>query len=129
MRETSRTPGASAPRQARNAPQTDAANAVIQFSPEVTQRFADLEAAVHHSDYFDGDVRKNLQEWASGKKASVGLALGDMALIVRETAKYVHETGDTKADAALVNLIDDLIGRNPDSPPVAMLSTNRVPGR
>jgi hypothetical protein len=102
-------------RSSRNA----ADKAEIKYSAEVAKRFANLEAAVQGKGDFDSDVLMNLHHWATGKSGTVSLALGDMLMITRETMIHTQRTGNTEAKQALGELFQDLIGRGPDSPPIA----------
>ena len=112
-----------AARHSQRSSRNPAEKAELKFSDEVAQRFADLEAAVQGKGHFDGDVLKNLHHWATGKSGTVSLALGDMLMITEETMKHVQRTGNKEAEHALSELFQDLIGRGPDSPPVATVKT------
>ncbi len=101
----------------------NAANkAEIKFSPEMVERFRDLEEAVRDKGHFDGDVLKNLHDWASGKTGTVSLALGDMVMITQETMNHVQATGNTNAKHALSMLFGAMIA-GPDSASIATVRT------
>ena len=76
----------------------------IKFSPDMVRCFARLEAAVHDSQHYDGDLLENLRDLTSGKPCSVQMALTEMSLITEETMKHVQATGDTRAKKALDDL-------------------------
>jgi hypothetical protein len=92
----------------------------VQFTPGVVRSFARLEALVHDSPHFDSDLLLNLQDLAAGKPFFIQTALSEMALITRETMNHVRETGDSRAEKALEELHESLMG-SPDPKTVTVL--------
>jgi hypothetical protein len=92
------------------APEVDIGSLRVQFSPEVVRGFARVEAAVHKSQHFSPEILENLQEYAQGQAVHMESALYGVALVVRETMKHIHETGNERAQEALDNLFAELIG-------------------
>ncbi|HTV53781.1 MAG TPA: hypothetical protein VMI06_02590, partial [Terriglobia bacterium] len=85
---------------ARNVNDLDPRRINVRFSENMQTAFADLEAAVHFSEQFDGDMRETLREWAVGKKPSIYEVLTAMPLIAEETFNHIRATGDAKAKEA-----------------------------
>jgi hypothetical protein len=83
----------------------------IQFSPEVRSAFADLAAAVHHSEHFDGEMLKTVQEWAAGASPSVHDVITSLPVIAKETFNHVQATGDKRAAEAWGNIGSELLER------------------
>ena len=82
---------------ARKTTELDPKGVEVHFSPEVRSAFADLAAAVHFSEHFDGDVYSILQDWAAGKPASVHEVFTALPLIAEETTSHIRKTGDERA--------------------------------
>jgi hypothetical protein len=82
------------------ASEIDPMNVVVKFSPQVTEAFGDLAAAVHFSEHFDGDMLRTVQDYAAGKPRSVHDILISLPVIASETFKHVHATGDQRASEA-----------------------------
>lgn len=72
----------------------------VSFSPAVRSAFADLAAAVHFSEHFDDGMRRELQEWASGKPQSVHSVILALPSIAGETFAHIQATGDARAQLA-----------------------------
>jgi len=98
----------------------DAEGVRVQFAPGVVRGFARLEALVHDSPHFDSDLLLNLQDLAAGKPFFIQTALSEMALLTRETMKHVQATGDKRAEEALEELHERLMG-DPDPKTVTVL--------
>jgi hypothetical protein len=98
----------------------DAEGVKVQFTPGVVRGFARLEALVHDSLHFDSDLLLNLQDLAAGKPFFIQTALSEMALLTRETMKHVQATGDKRAEEALEELHERLMG-DPDPKTVTLL--------
>ena len=80
----------------------------VRFSPRVKAALADLEAAVHFSKHFDGDVYAMVQGWARGKSPTVRDVIVEFPLIARETFRHIHATGDKRAEEAWDDLSSQL---------------------
>lgn len=98
----------------------DAETLRVQFSPEMTQQFARLEAMVHDSNHFESEILDELQDRAAGKPISVKNTILSVAAIVQETMRHVAATGDTRAEEQLGHLVSELVGGR-DSHPVAVI--------
>lgn len=69
----------------RRAEEVDSRSLKLQFSPAVKHALADLEAAVHFSDEFSGDIQAILHDWAVGKQPTLYSVLTALPLIAEET--------------------------------------------
>jgi hypothetical protein len=78
----------------------DGSEITVRFSPEVTQGFANLAAAAHFSEHFDGDILAIVQDWAAGKRISVRNFMVAFPAIADETFRHIRETGDERAREA-----------------------------
>jgi hypothetical protein len=85
---------------ARKASELDPRSVEVKFSPEVRGAFADLAAAVHFSEHFDGDMLGILERWATGTRQTVHDIFISFPLIAEETFKHIHATGDKRAAKA-----------------------------
>jgi hypothetical protein len=112
--------GAHSERHASGVQKIDADGVTVQFAPGVVASFARLEALVHDSSHYASDLRLNLQDLATGKPYPIQTALSEMALITLETMKHVRATGDTRAEKALEELHERLMG-DPDPKTVTVL--------
>ena len=93
---------------------------VIRFSPEARESLLALEETVHLSSHFDTDIRRTLQSLANGNPISLSSLVGALPLIIKETMRHIHETGDEKAQSALLELNVDLCGRSATSKPISL---------
>lgn len=84
----------------RKVAEIDARGIEVHFSERVRSAFADLAAAAHFSEHFDGDMLDSVREWGAGRPVSVHEALTSLPLIAEETAKHVRATGDKRAEDA-----------------------------
>ena len=84
----------------RKVAEIDARDIKVHFSPAVRSAFGDLEAAVHFSEHFDGDILRTVQDYAAGKPKSVHDVLIVLPTIAGETMKHVKATGDKRAEEA-----------------------------
>jgi ABC-type uncharacterized transport system ATPase subunit len=73
---------------------------LVSFSPQLTQAFADLAAAVHFSQDFDRDIFGIVKDWGQGKTKSLRNVLIALPSIADETVKHIHATGDERAKEA-----------------------------
>jgi hypothetical protein len=89
----------------------DPRNVEIHFSSEVRSAFADLAAAMHFSEHFDGDMLSIVQEWAADKTPSVLDVLTAFPLIAEQTFKHIHATGDQRAEKAWREIGSELLER------------------
>lgn len=96
-------------RQKPKSKEMDAMNVSVRFSPEVTRKFARLEAFVHGSPHFDSGLLTNLQSLASGKAPCLDEIIPEMAQLASETMRHVEATGDTRAADALSDLTSSLL--------------------
>ena len=80
--------------------QLDPGSIEIRFSAEVVRAFRDLEAAVHFSEHFDGDVQAILHSWATGKPQTLHDVLVALPLIAEETFRHIRATDDQHAELA-----------------------------
>jgi hypothetical protein len=108
-----------AAKQARRRSTIDATSVTIRFSPEVAERFRQLEVAMpeipsphhHPTIWFDPDLREQLRELAAGGPVSVGKALSDFSRITEEAMLYIRRVnkhvhlGETKQ---VYDALDDL---------------------
>jgi hypothetical protein len=78
----------------------DAAQIEVHLSRDVQQALSDLEAAVHFSEHFDGDIRDILGDWAKGKHPTIHEVLTAFPLIAEETSEHVRMTNDIRAQEA-----------------------------
>lgn len=82
-------------------------NVSVQLSPQMLRCLSRIEAAVHDSDHFDPDIKKNLQDYASGRPfSSIRMAFSGIAIITQETMEHVYATGDRHAKDALEDFIN-----------------------
>lgn len=86
----------------------DADSIRVHFSPRVKSALADLDAAVHFSEHFDGDAYAILHDWAKGKAPTVGGFMKALPLIARETFRHIRATSDMRADGAWHELCGQL---------------------
>ena len=112
--------GAHSERHGARTQKLDADTVKIQCAPELVRSFARLEALVHDSPHYPRELLANLQDLASGKPLHVQTALTEMALITRETMKHMQATGDKRAEKALEELHESLMG-DPNPKPVTVL--------
>lgn len=92
----------------RRVDEIDARSLKLQFSPAVKQAFSDLEAAVHFSEEFSGDVHAILHDWATGKPPTLHGVLIALPLIAEETFGHIRATGDERAAAAWRELCNQM---------------------
>jgi hypothetical protein len=78
----------------------DAGGIEVHFSEGVKSAFADLAAAVHFSEHFDGDMRDTLEDWVGGKTNSLHAVLISLPSIAEETFRHIRATGDKRAEEA-----------------------------
>ena len=97
------------PSHSRKASEIDPRSVKVHFSPEVTQAFGDLSAAVHFSEHFDGDMQRVVQDWAAGKPDSIYAVLIALPVIAQETFKHVRATGDERASEAWRKISGELL--------------------
>ena len=82
-------------------PQTLSPKSVkLHPSAEAQHAFGDLAAAVHFSDHFDGLILSVVDDLAGGKALSVEDFVTALPVIVEETFRHIHATGDDKAAKA-----------------------------
>lgn len=81
----------------------------VRFSPRVKKALADLEAAVHFSEHFDGDAYAMLHGWAHGKAPTVREVLVEFPLIASETFQHIRATNDKRAEEAWDQLSSELL--------------------
>jgi hypothetical protein len=84
----------------RRTAELDATSILVSFSPQLTQAFADLAAAVHFSRDFDPAIFETVKEWGEGKKKTLHGVLISLPSIADETMKHIHATGDERAREA-----------------------------
>ncbi len=84
----------------RRSSELDPASILVSFSPQLTQAFADLAAAVHFSQHFDRDIFGIVNDWGQGKTKSLRNVLIALPSIADETLKHIHATGDERAKEA-----------------------------
>ena len=72
----------------------------VHFSPRVKSALADLDAAVHFSEHFDGDTYAILHGWATGKNPTAREVMVSVPLIAQETFEHIRKTDDKRADLA-----------------------------
>jgi hypothetical protein len=72
----------------------------VRFSAPVISALADLAAAVHFSDHFDGGIYSIVQDWAAGKPTSVHDVFISIPAIASETMAHLNKTGDKRAEKA-----------------------------
>jgi hypothetical protein len=90
---------------------------MVEFSSELRQEFARLEAAVHDSKHFSPEILLNLQEYAQGVyPLLVADTITGIANITREAMKRVNATSDKTARKALDSVIEDFMGLTSTSP-------------
>lgn len=87
----------------------DARNINVRFSQRVKSALADLDAAVHFSEHFDGDAYAILRDWAKGKAPSVHDVMVALPLIASETFRHIQATGDRRAEEAWDQLCSDML--------------------
>jgi hypothetical protein len=80
----------------------------VHFSAKVKGALADLDAAVHFSEHFDGDAYAILHSWATGKNPSVREVMVALPLIAEETSRHVRESGDERAEDAWRELCNQM---------------------
>jgi hypothetical protein len=95
----------------------------VQFSPEVTEEFSRLEAAVHDSEHFSPDILPILRDMAKGKPVSVRHAILGIAVIVQEAGRHTRATGDEKPDEIVDDLLEKLVPNAKLSDPVTVTKT------
>jgi hypothetical protein len=80
----------------------------VHFSAKVKGALADLDAAVHFSEHFDGDAYAILHGWATGRNPSVREVMVALPLIARETFEHIRATGDKRAEEAWHELCNQM---------------------
>jgi hypothetical protein len=78
---------------------------LVQFLPDMTRQFAQLEAMVNQSEQVEPETLLTLTELASGKPLLAKEAFFWVAKIVEETSNHIHVTGDQRAQESLSNLM------------------------
>lgn len=85
----------------------DADGIKVHFSSGVKSALADLEAAVHFSEHFDGDAKAILNSWGH-EAPSIHDVMVALPLIAEETFGHVRATGDKRAEDAWRKLCDQM---------------------
>lgn len=112
---------------AQRATEIDQNTVTLEFSEDVLRAMRRLEAAVHGSSHFDGDIFENLQDYASGKPIRVDSALSAMVHFTREAMNHIHATGDKLAQKALDEFAIQIMAALGDEPKTITLV--RTPSR
>ncbi len=96
----------------RKATELDPREIEVHFSPQLTEAFKDLAAAVHFSEHFDPGIRTNLQELAAKGGGSLRSVLTSLPTFAEETYKHIAVTGDERAREAWSNLATQIWERD-----------------
>lgn len=98
---------------------------LLQFSPEMTRKFAVLEAAVNPSNQMGPEVWETLDDFANGRAMRAKEAFSWVAHIVKETTDHIHATGDKRVKQALDDLIECMwdVNKEPRYAPFTLIKS------
>jgi hypothetical protein len=95
----------------RKATELDPRGVSIHLSEGVRNAFADLAAAVHFSEHFNGGWVETVKDLAAGKTLSADDFVGSFPMIAEQTFKHIHATGDERAAKAWREIGSELLER------------------